>query len=188
MEWVERVYAGDRICFGWEPPEPWNAESLGAVIQADGPADWATMAWATHPRPKRAFEWLTPEALARYGPLARELATVWRDAPHFARYGACLEEAVTTLERETATVAVTVCAPEEPFVAQTLACAAVILEVERDALRVGGLGDARRGVVADHRVERGHQHERVVHIPIDFVFVDLNTVHAMLNEHAAGIF
>jgi hypothetical protein len=29
-----------------------------------------------------------------------------------------------------------VCAPEEPFVAQTLACAAVILEVERDALRV----------------------------------------------------
>ena len=59
---------------------------------------------------------------------------------------------------------------------------------QRDAFAVGGLGDRRRLVVADMRIERGHQHERPAHQLRDPAGVRFDAGHAVLGKagHAVG--
>ena len=52
---------------------------------------------------------------------------------------------------------------------------------------VGRLGNLGRLVVPDVRVERRHQHQRLVHQLADLLLVGLNTHHAVVSEGGAGV-
>jgi len=54
--------------------------------------------------------------------------------------------------------------------------------LETEFLATGQPRDLRRFFIADVRVERGHQHERVVEVPLDALDVRLDAARAAVVE------
>src|ERR1700720_2214367 len=58
---------------------------------------------------------------------------------------------------------------------------------QADVFHMRGMGDLRGRVVSHLRRERGYEHERVLHVPVQFGAIDLNAFDHVLHVSVAGV-